>query len=33
MRKKFVPPSYERNKNIREQLKELVKIGRKFIDE
>jgi len=31
MRRKFVLPSYEKNKNIREEMKEFVIIGNKFI--
>jgi len=32
VRRKFVPPSYDRKRNIREEMKELVRIGRKFVD-
>jgi len=32
MRRKFVPPSYDRKRKLREEMKELVRIGRKFVD-
>jgi len=32
IRRKFGLPSYEKNKKIREEMNELVKIGRKIID-
>jgi len=32
VRRKFVRPSYEQNKKIREEIKDLVKQGRKIID-
>ena len=31
MRRKFVPPSYVKNKKLREEMKELVEKGRNFI--
>ena len=32
MRRKFVPPSYDRKRKHREEMKQLVKIGRKFVE-
>ena len=32
MRIKFVSPSYDRKWKLREEMKELVRIGRKFVD-
>ena len=32
MRRKFFSPSYDRKRKLREEMKELVKIGRKFVD-
>jgi len=32
LRRKFVSPSYDRKRKLREEMKELVRIGRKFVD-
>jgi len=32
MRTKFVMPTYEKNKKFKEEIKELVQNGRKFVD-
>jgi len=30
--KKNLPPSYDRKRKLREEMKEFVRIGRKFVD-
>jgi len=32
MRRKFVPPSYDRKRKLIEEMKELVRIGKKFVE-
>jgi len=32
MRRKFVLPLYEKKNKLRKEMKELVKIGKKFVD-